>query len=359
MISKCLLLEYVWIGGDNELRSKTKVMDNFTGINHPKLKDFPEWNYDGSSTSQASGNDSEVILKPCAFFHDPFRGTSNSWLVLCDTYTPNNEPLNTNNRAYADKLFKSEKFKETLPWYGLEQEYFIMDPKTKYPIGFPTFEELCDSENPPQQGQYYCSVGGNNAFGRDIVETHLQACISAGIIISGVNAEVAPGQWEFQVGPCLGIESGDHLWMARYILQRVAETAGYYITFEPKPVEGNWNGSGCHANFSTVQMRETRDGYSDRSGLDYINDAITKLSKKHIEHMKVYGNDNELRMTGGHETASYDTFTDSVASRGSSIRRGNATVANKKGYFEDRRPSANCDPYLVTGKLFQTIVLED
>lgn len=346
-----LFLEYVWIGGNGETRSKTKMMDNHKPNEIWKLEDCPEWNCDGSSTDQAEGFDSEIILKPCAIFPDPFRDSSYAFLVLCSTYTPDGKSLNTNNRAYAEKVFEtSDNFPhyETQPWYGLEQEYFIMDAKQLRPLGL--------NDMTPKQGQFYCSVGGNNAFGREIAEGHLQACVRAGIKISGINAEVAPGQWEFQVGPCLGLEAGDHVWMARYLLQRVAEKHGYYVTFEPKPVDGDWNGSGCHTNFSTKQMRE---GVGEKTGLDYINEAIVKLSKKHKDHMDVYGTGNELRMTGKHETASYETFSDGVANRGASIRRGNETVANKKGYFEDRRPSANCDPYLVTGKLFQTIVLED
>jgi glutamine synthetase len=203
-----------------------------------------------------------------------------------------------------------------------------------------------------QQGQYYCSVGTENAFGRQIADYHLRMCIIAGVKISGINAEVAPGQWEFQIGPCEGIEQGDHMWIARYLLERVGELFHVSINFEPKPMKGQLNGSGCHTNFSTHNMR---NGTSNRTGLEYIDEAIKKLSIKHSEHMEVYGSGNEERMTGEFETAKYDVFSDGIANRGCSIRRGNETYKNQKGYFEDRRPSSNCDPYLVTSKIFDTI----
>ncbi len=338
------VVEYVWLGGNKELRSKTKVLQNELTC----LEDLPKWNFDGSSTNQAAGEDSEVVIKPVALFKDPFREEfMNPYIVLCDTYTPSGEPLEQNSRNWAKELF-DQKLEEK-PWYGIEQEYFIIDKKTKLPLGFPS------EGNPNPQGQYYCSVGAQNSFGRVIAEKHLSACLKAGINISGLNAEVAPGQWEFQVGPCEGIASGDHLWIARYLLIKVAENYGYEIDFEPKPVKGDWNGSGCHTNFSTINIREGRD---DKTGLDYINEAIEKLSLKHNEHMEVYGSGNEERMTGLHETASYDKFSFGVANRGASIRIGNENSKNKKGYFEDRRPSSNMDPYLVTGMLFKTICLD-
>tara|TARA_B100000900_G_scaffold320456_1_gene279677 strand:- start:4336 stop:5358 length:1023 start_codon:yes stop_codon:yes gene_type:complete len=334
------LVEYVWIGGNNEVRSKTKVVNN--EVQH--VSDLEVWNFDGSSTEQATGEDSEVLIKPQALFKDPFR-KENHKIVMCDTYSPNNEPLKNNYRIWAEKVFNNALEEE--PWFGLEQEYFIMDLNTEKPLGFP------QNGLPLPQGQYYCSVGGNNSFGRVIAEEHLNACIYAGIKISGINAEVAPGQWEFQIGPCVGIEEGDHLWIARYLLQRIAEKYNAFINFEPKPIKGDWNGSGCHTNYSTKKMRE---GDNNKTGLDYINEAINALSQKHDEHMAVYGTGNNERMTGEHETASYDKFTDGIANRGASIRRGNETTKNKKGYFEDRRPSSNCDPYLVTGKIFETTV---
>ena len=340
-----ICLEYIWIGGNNEMRSKTKVFtinkDSINDIMNPK--NLPIWNFDGSSTEQATGEDSEVILKPVNVFKDPFR--ENGRIVLCETFTPLDEPHPTNKRFNAKKIF--DKNLEEKPWYGMEQEYFMINNETGNPLGF--HKNLI--ANP--QGQYYCSVGSENAFGRKIAEKHLQACIEAGIQISGINAEVAPGQWEFQIGPCVGIDEGDQLWTARYLLVRIAEEYNISIDFEPKPLKGDWNGSGCHTNFSTEKMR---NGTDENNGLHYIDEAIEKLSLKHKEHMEVYGTGNEERMTGKHETASYEKFTDGIANRGCSIRRGNQTYKDKKGYFEDRRPSSNCDPYLVTSKIFETIM---
>jgi len=338
-------LEYVWIspghnGSSWSIRSKTKVFDydNLSDIMNPS--NLPLWNFDGSSTNQANGEDSEVVIKPAAVFSDPFR-PYNGFIVLCDTYLPNGDRHPTNTRYPATQIFN--KFIEEKPWYGLEQEYFIMKPGTNESLG---------SINCKEQGRYYCSVGADNAYGRDIAEHHLQVCLDAGINISGINAEVAPGQWEFQIGPCEGINQGDHMWVARYLLQRIGEMYNVTINFEPKPMKGELNGSGCHVNFSTHNMR---NGTDSKTGLEFIDDAIKKLSEKHSEHMDVYGAGNEERMTGEFETAAYNVFSDGIANRGCSIRRGNETYKNQKGYFEDRRPSSNCDPYLVTSKIFDTI----
>ena len=370
------ILEYVWIDGKQNMRSKIRVFNKIPQT----ICDVPVWNYDGSSTYQATTEDSEIILKPCAMFDyfenwhrckqipippkkkddsslkrppvpsrkytPPKKATkliSLHKLILCDTYYTNGTHTETNHRYLANKIFN--KMLDEEPWFGLEQEYFMINPQTMKPIGFPD-----DNEN-ATQGQYYCSVGANNSFGRGLAEEHMNSCIASGIKISGINAEVAPGQWEFQIGPCTGIEQGDHLWMARYLLQKIAEKYNIIIDFSPKPVSGEWNGSGCHANYSTKKMRE---GTKNKKGITYIENAIKELSTKHSEHMKVYGEDNDLRMTGKCETASYDVFSDGVSNRGASIRRGFGTIENECGYFEDRRPSSNCDPYLVTSKIFET-----
>lgn len=334
-------VEYVWIDGYGGLRSKTRVIKQEIST----LTDIPEWNYDGSSTNQANGNDSEITIVPRAMF--PLKNTSHIF-TMCDTYDKNGLPNATNTRNSAEKIFRDNEDAE--PWFGLEQEYFIMISSGGFegcaPIGM---------ENAKEQGQYYCSVGNKNAFGRKIAETHMRMCIKVGINISGINAEVAPGQWEFQIGPCVGIDAGDHLYMARYLLLKISEEHNMGISFHPKPITrrdaDKWNGSGCHVNYSTRAMR---DGTNNKSGLDHIHDAINLLSERHMEHMKIYGEDNHLRMTGGNETADYDSFSWGIADRGASIRIGNDTVRNKRGYFEDRRPSSNCDPYLVTSAIFST-----
>lgn len=346
------IAEYIWLGGNNELRSKTRVLyDTNYSFELNNISALPKWNYDGSSTNQATGKNSEIIIEPKYVCKCPFRRGSfsscNNILVLCDTYTPNGEPLSNNNRVNANKIFNKNLQEE--PWFGIEQEFFLIDRKTKKPLGFPKYG------NPNQQGQYYCSIGASNSFGREIMEKHLECCIYSGIKISGINAEVAPGQWEYQVGPCIGIDSADQLWISRYILIRIAELSNIDVEFHPKPLIGNWNGSGCHTNYST---KSTRNGIDDcKTGLDVINEHMIKLKDKHQEHMKVYGSGNELRMTGKHETASYDKFNYDIADRGRSIRIGNETFKNKCGYYEDRRPSSNMDPYLVISKLFETTVL--
>jgi len=333
-----VLCEYVWIGGSGQdLRSKTRTID---GV--PKSVDeLPIWNFYGSSTGQAPGHDSEILLRPVRIFRDPFRGGDNI-IVLCACTFPDGKAVETNFRDEADRIF--QKAKDSHPWFGLEQEYTLF--KDNRPLGWPA------NGFPAPQGPYYCSVGASVSFGRDIVEEHYRACIYAGVTIAGINAEVLPGQWEYQVGPVEGIHLGDELWMSRYLLRKVAEKHGVDVSFEPKPIPGDWNGSGCHTNFSTQAMRE-------EGGYDHIIAAIKRLEPKHKEHIQVYGENNHLRLTGKHETASIEKFSYGVADRGSSIRIPRQVHIDKRGYFEDRRPASNIDPYLVTSKLVKTVVLNE
>jgi len=337
-----IIAEYVWLGGAEttgglDMRSKSRSLDKKPS----SVSELPIWNYDGSSTNQAPGDDSEVLLKPCAIYPDPFRGGQNI-LVLCECMDPKMKPIPSNTRHKCAEI--CAKVASHVPWFGIEQEYTLFEKDGVTPLGWPVGGE------PKPQGPYYCSAGYDVSYGRAIMETHYKVCLAAGINISGTNAEVMPGQWEYQVGPCTGIEAGDQLWMSRYLMVRVCELLQVNITFDPKPIPGDWNGAGCHTNYSTASMRKP-GGYKE------IIKAIEKLGPKHEEHIRVYGEGNDRRLTGKCETASITAFSYGVANRGASVRIPRSAEQEGKGYFEDRRPASNMDPYLVTGKLLETTLL--
>ncbi|CAJ0952714.1 unnamed protein product, partial [Mesorhabditis belari] len=340
--TKCLAT-YVWIDGTGEhLRSKTRTLKEI-----PKsIEHYPMWQYDGSSCGQAQGRDSDLFLRPVADYPDPFLG-GNSRLVLCDTLSSQLQPTATNKRA--DCLSVMKAIENTEPWFGMEQEYLLLD-RDGHPLGWPK------NGYPAPQGPYYCGVGADRVFGREVIDTHYVACLNAGIEIGGTNAEVTPGQWEYQVGTCEGIAMADQLWMSRYLLHRVAEQFGVLVTFDPKPAitMGDWNGAGCHTNFSTLQMRNPE-------GLDAIKEACERLGRTHHEDIKLYdpnqGRDNLRRLTGKHETSSVEKFSWGIADRGCSVRITRFVAIEGRGYLEDRRPSSNCDPYSVTGAIAKSILL--
>lgn len=327
-------LEYIWLDGHKptqNLRSKTLVKNNFGG----NLDECPTWSFDGSSTQQASGDDSDCLLKPCAIFPDPDR--ANGYLVMCEVLNADGSPHATNGRATIND--NDDDF-----WFGFEQEYFLWDTKTNLPPGFPP------GGYPPPQGPYYCSVGADNAHGRECVEDHLDICLEAGINVEGINAEVAAGQWEFQVFAKGAQRAGDETWVARYLLERTAERYGLTINWEPKPLgkDLDWNGSGMHANFSNGAMRDL----GDESIFTRICDNFGKNIQRHIS---VYGANNDQRLTGKHETQSIDTFSYGVSDRGASIRIPIGTVQDGwKGRLEDRRTASNADPYKVAAAIIKT-----
>ena len=327
--------EYIWIDGHKptaKLRSKTKIFEGPV----KSLDDIPMWGFDGSSTMQAEGSDSDCMLKPVYYLPDPIRG-GDDILVMNEVCKPDGSIHESNTRARLVEI--AEKHKDEDAWFGIEQEYTFF--KGRSPLGWP------NGGYPAPQGPFYCGVGADEVFGRDIVEDHMDICLQAGIQISGVNAEVMPGQWEFQVGSLGPLEVSDQLWIARWILYRIAENYGVNATLHPKPVKGDWNGAGAHANFSTKLMREN-------GGLKIIESACEKLGRKHEEHIAVYGAHNEERLTGLHETCALHEFRYGVSDRGASIRIPMDTANNGKGYLEDRRPSANMDPYQVCAALIET-----
>ena len=332
-------LEYAWRDGAKPwgLRSKIRLWDvdpqTEFSIDH-----VPRWGFDGSSTLQAIGGDSDCVLRPVKLYPHPF--SADSYLVFCDVLTGDGSVHPTNTRATAAAII--EKHDTQSPLFGFEQEYSILDDGR--PLGFP------ERGFPQPQGIYYCGVGGDRAFGREIVNIHLDACLVAGISIQGINAEVAPGQWEYQIGgPGVdALDACDDLWMSRYLLLMVAEQHGLTVTFEPKCVPGDWNGAGCHVNFSTAKMRA-------EGGIKVIEQACKRLAKRTDQHLAGYGDDIELRLTGQHETCSYREFKWGVADRTASVRIPRHVHSAGCGYLEDRRPNANCDPYRVAQLLLETI----
>ena len=330
-------LEYIWLDGykpTQNMRSKTKVEDheNFQGT----LDEIGDWSFDGSSTRQAVGGSSDCILRPVAIYPDPAR--VNGWLVMSEVMNADGTPHVSNGRATIDD--EDGDF-----WFGFEQEYFIMDTKTQLPLGFPV------GGYPAPQGMYYCSVGGLHTHGRDLVEEHADLCIEAGLNFEGINQEVASGQWEFQIFAKGARAAGDQIWVARYLLDRLSESYGFYIEYHPKPLgkDLDWNGSGMHANCSNTTLRTC----GSKETYEKICEAFRPTVKEHID---VYGAHNDQRLTGEHETQRIDQFSYGVSDRGASIRIPIITVEKGwKGWLEDRRPAANADPYKVAAVIVKTV----
>jgi len=338
----CVWAEYVWLDAHQVPRSKSMTMTCAPS----SIDDLRVWNYDGSSTEQAEGHNSELFLYPRCIFKDPFRGAPHI-LVMCDVWNAwDGQPSIGNTRAKCAEIM--EKYKAHDPWFGIEQEYTLMRPGRvgevpAMPLGFNE-----DGSEPAPQGPYYCSAGTSAAIGRVVADDHYKTCLVAGVKIAGTNAEVMPGQWEYQVGPCRGVEMGDHLCMARYIMLRITERHDVVCSISPKPKEdGDWNGAGCHTNFSIAGMRQ-KGGYAT---IIKVCEAFGKVAE---EHVKQYGEGNDKRLTGKHETCSINQFKYGVADRGASIRIPRDAEKNGCGYMEDRRPGANCDPYAVTAIMMKT-----
>lgn len=334
---------YLWIDGTCEnVRLKDQILDFI-----PKnINELPNWSYCGSATYQGIGNVADRVLIPRALYKDPFKAGKYDVIVLCDTYIPDGTPTESNKRAtmqsYIDKTIEKHQ-----PWFGIEQEYTLLDNNGR-PFGWPS------NGFPAPQGPYYCGVGANKVYARDLSEAHTIACLYAGIDFAGTNSEVMPAQWEYQIGPSLGMKAADDLWVSRYILWRIAEEYGLVVSFHPKPVAGDWNGAGAHTNYSTAAMRA--DG-----GIKAIEEAIKKLEHNHEAHIKAYdpkgGEYNKLRLSGFHETSSIEKFSWGIADRGASVRISRSVASSGKGFLEDRRPSSNMDPYAVCGAILKTTLL--
>jgi len=317
-------LEYIWLDGKNQLKDFEKP---------PTLADLPLWGFDGSSTMQAEGHKSDCVLKPVALYPDGAR--KDGYVVLCEVMLPDGTAHPSNGRA------KSPDDPDI--WFGFEQEYFLY--KDGRPLGFPK------DGYPGPQGPYYCGVGYKymGSIARTIVDEHLDLCLYAGINHEGINAEVAKGQWEFQIFGKGSHRAADQMWTARYLMMRLCEKYEVDVVWHCKPIKGDWNGSGMHTNFSTKHLR-------DVGGKEYLEALMKNFEKNIPEHIAVYGPDNHLRLTGLHETQAIDKFSYGLSDRGASVRLPvNFIKHGYKGYLEDRRPNSEADPYQIAAQIIKTI----
>ncbi len=327
-------LEYIWLDGKTPvpgLRGKTQLK---SFEKPPTLADIPNWGFDGSSTMQAEGKSSDCVLKPVALYPDASR--KDGYIVLSEVMHADGTAHSTNYRATIEN---DPDF-----WVGFEQEYFLY--RGGRPLGFPK-----DGYPTTPQGPYYCGVGYSNMgnIARQIVEEHLELCLAAGINHEGINAEVAKGQWEFQIFAKGSAKAADDVWTTRYLMMRLCEKYEVDVELHCKPIRGDWNGSGMHTNFSTKYIREV-------GGKPYFESLMKAFSGNVAAHIAVYGPDNNLRLTGHHETQAIDKFSYGLSDRGASIRMPiNFIKDGYKGYLEDRRPNSEADPYQIVSQILKTI----
>jgi len=239
-----VMVEYIWIDSDGKLRSKTKIIKDGTGAP-------PRWNFDGSSTEQATPKNSDLTLEPVFVCTDEIRRYPNL-LALCEVLDKDGEPIHSNHRRRCSALEKRHRTKYF--WFGIEQEYTLTIGRAEKPLGLTLGGyQRTRVDDIPEQGQFYCGLGANNAFGRKIAEEHMKLCLDTtlvggggSLLYCGMNAEVMPGQWEFQIGPGDPLHVSDRLWIARYLLIKTAEKHGISVSFKAKPHPIPWCASEAH-----------------------------------------------------------------------------------------------------------------
>lgn len=338
---------YVFVDGTLErTRCKTRTLD----FEPKSAEECPEWTFCALASYQwpDAGPKSEAYLSPVALFRDPFLKGRNK-LVLCEVLQHDRSPMKTNTRRSC--LNAMNKAKDQQPWFGIEQEYVVTE-KDGHPVDWPR-----DAKHKIKAlGPYCYGVGADVTSGRYISDAHYKACTYAGVKMAGTNCEGVLSQWEYQVGPLEGVDAADHLWMSRYILDRVAEDFGVLVSLDPMPYPpGNWLGSAMHTNFSTKAMRS--DG-----GVSAIRAAIEKLKSNADADLAKYDTArvkrNKLRVGSGMYTTPLEQFTADECSKEVSVRIPRTVVDAGKGYLEERRPGGNADPYTVCETIVRTVCLD-
>ena len=338
--------EYIWLDSENNIRSKTKILNIDIELKNNDKKPseleiiqslmnvslYPNWNCNGKHLGDEV---SEIIIHPVFVSLDPFKKAPNV-LILCDTYNLDGNPTKYNNRYSVNKLFNKHENLKCL--FGFEQEFHIMKLGDNFTL-LPN-KTMIKGE-PVKATKYYCSNGSMNAFGRNLVNRAVTLALEAGLSCGGYNSACGPAQWEIQIGPVqYGVCAADHLILLRFILSRLSENLDIHISLLPKPSEDIDSISYCHTNFSTESMR-------DSNGYTHIQNSIEKLKQTHSRDLEIYGKtDIEI----------HNNFTTDVTNRNVSVRIPTESKKNNKGYFEDRRPLSNCDPYLVCEALLNSVL---
>ena len=355
-MERLIRLDYVWLGGDGTQSLRTKVKYDMVEAENPQQPPTPEelfsqisdWSYDGSSTNQAETKNSDLILKAVKIYGNPFvanqgRASLPSYVVYCEVFNADGTPHESNQRAKLRDVLDSVDTSESDPIFGIEQEYVFWDPAINFPSGWEWDSDKMKGKEPEKSDAYYCGIGGDAVVHRQLAEAHSQFCLQMQIPVAGFNSEVMKSQWEYQLQPKSALEASDNLWMSRYVLHRLVESRGLSVNLDPKPMKG-WSGSGAHINISTSVTRE--------GTLDVIEDLCTELGESHVDLISSYGENNEKRLTGDHETEAIDTFSYGQMDRTTSVRIPSSTILNGTGHVEDRRPASNVNPYIA----FQTLV---
>ncbi|GAX81512.1 hypothetical protein CEUSTIGMA_g8940.t1 [Chlamydomonas eustigma] len=345
-----ILVEYVWLGSSgSDLRSKSRVFDTRPS----SVDDVPMIAVDGGSYDQHPEGQ-EVFLKPRKLFRDPFRA-GDHLLVLCDSFKTNVnsslrnqnssctlEPSNSNSRAPCEETLNQAS--AHLPIFAAEQEYCILASST-----VPSSTPAWPYAHLPDPCKPYMSVPGLSeanklktyASGRHLAERHLQACLHAGIKITETSQRTSPAArlWSYKLGPLLGVDLADQLWMSRFILLRLSEEEGLSVSFDPTAVGGA--GARCNMKYSTSETR------NPGGGLSCIQLHLELLESAHLLHLLAYSKGCVSSRSLGFEVGV-------GGSKEPTLVVPSKTLILKAGHYVDQRPPSNVDPYLAIMVLVST-----
>jgi glutamine synthetase len=344
-------VEYLWLDAKHHTRSKMRTLylshDEAADISlddpASALRVIPRWEFDGGATGQATAGGRECVLEPVHAIRHPFplRPLSiPTWLVMCELRIGSGRIHPTDTRAMTRHSFEnSAVIRDQRALFSAEQEFFFFDKATKAPHGWTIKSTL-------PRDEYYCGVNRSLKVEREIINELYEKCLACDIPICEASQEVSPAQWKYRIGPAPAPLIGDLLYFAKFILFRLCERHDLYPAFNPKPIKGDWNGSGCHFTISTRHTRHSVKDPADSSrfscGSARIREITDKMSDNHEDFMRSTGSKNIERLTGTHNTSNFRTFSIGINTKSASV----AIDSSGRG-LEDRRPGANVDYYTI------------